>query len=95
MLCASYPAVLAIEYEKNPDGTQPVGHSVAMMPDGKYIDVQERRYWQPTPNSRISHIHVVNVKKSEITEWQRNCGLQNCKDECIVGSTECSNDSLE
>ena len=90
----SDPALLAMQYEKNPDGTKPVGHSVAMMPDGKYIDVKEMRYWQPTPDSRISHIYVINVKRSELAKWQRNCGKQNCAYECIVCSVQSSNDSL-
>ena len=80
----TYPAVLAMEYEKNSDGTQPHGHCLAIMPSGEYIDVKERRYWKLTPDSRVSEIHVVNVKESNIVEWQRNCGLHNCQNDCIV-----------
>ena len=77
-------AVLAMEHKMEPSGSQPVGHSVAIMPSGNCIDVQNRRYWKPKPDSRISRIHVVNVKKSDLAEWQRKCGLQKCKDECIT-----------
>ena len=91
----SYPAVLAMEYENNPDGTQPVGHCVAMMPDGKYIDVKERRFWKPTLDVGISRIHVVNVKKISIVDWQRNCGLHKCQHDCIVYSNECLSDLNE
>ena len=82
-----YPAVLAMEYAKSPDGTQPVGHCVAMMPDGKCIDVKERQYWELTPDSLISEIHVVNVKESNTVEWQRNCGLHKCQHHSIVNLT--------
>ena len=78
------PAVLAMERQKGPNGSQPVGHSVAIMPSGKCIDVQNKRYWKPKPDSRISHIHVVNVKESALAEWRRKCGLQKCEDECIT-----------
>ncbi len=78
------PAVLAMERKMEANGSQPVGHSVAMMPSGKCIDVQYRQYWKPKPDNRISHIHVVNVKKNDLAEWRRKCGLQKCEDECIT-----------
>ena len=76
------PAVLAIEYKKRPDGKQAVGHCVARMPDNKYIDVTERQYWTPTPD--ISHIHVVNVNKSNFSDWKHHCEIRICEDECTV-----------
>ena len=80
----SHPAVLSMEYQNNTDGTKPVGHSVAIMPDGKYIDAKERRYWKPTLDNRIMAIHVLNVKKSNIAELQHYCGLQKCSTECLM-----------
>lgn len=80
----TYPAVLAMEFEKNSDGTQPIGHCVAIMPSGDYIDVKERQYWKLTSDSRIGKIHVVKVKENNIVEWQRNCGLHKCQHYPIV-----------
>ena len=73
-----YPSVLAIEYKESHDGTEQVGHCVAMMPNGNYIDVNEKQYWRPTLDCPISKIHVVKVEESSVVKWQRNCGLHKC-----------------
>ena len=91
----SHPAALTIDYEKGSDGRKPIGHCVAIMPDAKFIDVKERKCWEANSDSRISYICVVNVKESEVMEWQRKCVLQKCEAECIVCSSECLPGSLD
>ena len=39
-----YPAVLSIEYRESHDGTELVGHCVAMMPNGSYIDAKKKQH---------------------------------------------------
>ncbi|CAB3980494.1 Hypothetical predicted protein [Paramuricea clavata] len=83
-----HPAAFMIEYEEGPDGRKPIGHCVAVMPDGKVIDVEEGKYWEANSESRISYIYVVNVKESEVIEWQHKCALQKCEAECTKEKTK-------
>ena len=69
------PALLAQEYKDE----ELVDHCVAIMDDGAtVIDVQNKRYWKPEPNERISQIHVVNVRENVPKDWIGKCGLHNC-----------------
>ena len=70
-----HPALLALEYEYE----ELVGHCVAIMPDGStVIDIQNKRYWEPEPNKRISQIHIVNVSENAAKDWIDKCGQGNC-----------------
>ena len=69
------PALLGLQYENE----ELVGHCVVIMADGvTVIDVQNKRYWTPEPNKRISRIHVVNVTEKAAKDWIDKCGHGNC-----------------
>ena len=71
----SRPVLLALEYKSDK-----LGHCVAIMPDnGKVIDVQNERYWNPEDDKPISRVHVVNVKENAPEDWMEKCGLHKCE----------------
>ncbi|XP_028398690.1 uncharacterized protein LOC114522245 isoform X2 [Dendronephthya gigantea] len=78
----SYPALLVFHYKKV-DGKIRAGHCVAIMPDGVFIDVQKKRYWNPFHLSEpISHIYVVKVDDFFAKLWVIGCLLCDCEYEC-------------
>ena len=83
----SHPALLVINYKQQKGSTR-AGHCVAIMPDGKFIDVQKKRYWKPHKSEKhsIRRIYVVKVNKSVAKQLVKKCGLNICEDECYYDS---------
>lgn len=94
-----YPVLFIMQYKED-QGIKYAGHCVAIMPNGVFIDVQKKRYWEPDNDVHINivkRIDVWKVDESEALEWERMCHLRKCRGEgkeCIPDNGECSNDML-
>ena len=94
-----YPVLFVMQY-KQEKGVKHAGHCVAIMPNGVFIDVQKKRYWEPKEDARIdivNRIDVLKVDESEALQWEQMCHLRKCRGEgkeCIPDNGECSNDML-
>ena len=81
-----HPALVKMDCKQNKDGTKRAGHCIAVFPDGVFVDVQKRRYWEPEPNvlKEFIRISVWKVQVKIAKDFEKKCGLQKCKLECIV-----------
>lgn len=78
-----HPALFLI-YKKEKNGRSRIGHCVAILPDGKFVDVQKRCYWDPEGDSflpNISRIVIWKVDESIIKQWDAECGQHTCREE--------------
>ena len=78
-----HPALFIMYYKS---GTGRAGHCVAIMPDSKFIDVQEEYYWYPEkdPHWRsVSKIELWKVEEQVAKEFEEKCSLKKCGNECI------------
>ena len=93
----AYPVLLVMHYKVE----NYAGHCVAIMPNGVFIDVQKKSYWEPGKDRRIelvNRIDVWKVDEREAKEWQEMCHLKKCRGEggqCIPNNGECSIDLNE
>lgn len=93
----AYPVLLVMHYKVE----NYAGHCVAIMPDGVFIDVQKKIYWEPGKDKRIAIVNRIDVWKvdeREAKEWQKLCHLKKCRGEggqCIPNNGECSTDMLK
>ncbi|CAB4013428.1 Hypothetical predicted protein, partial [Paramuricea clavata] len=81
MVGESHPALFRMHYKENQDGTKRAGHCLAIMSDGEFIEVKEKRPWKPEQDQlwkSVNLIEVWKVGKKAAEEWEKKCGLKIC-----------------
>ena len=86
MVGESHPALFRMHYKANQDGEKRVGHCLAIMPDGVFIEVKEKRQWKPEQDKlwkSVNQIEVWKVGKKTAEDWEKKCGWNKCARACI------------
>ncbi|CAB4013842.1 Hypothetical predicted protein [Paramuricea clavata] len=82
----SHPALFIMHYELYQDGKKRDGHSLAIMPNGEFIQVKEKRQWKPEQDQlwkSVTQIEVWKVEKKTAEDWEKKCGWKKCTRACI------------